>query len=386
VLDTPRVHTPALGRRLRHQPFLPEGVLIDGELKNMSPMAAQLKAATQEDIRDRIEKLRLTHSFLVRIDAPEEDARDSLVLQLKIAAAEAMLQDLMQGRVESTYTPSRELAPRQQETAGSNIVESSARISNGVHSVDDLEFHETEDNLSNYFTIPEVVPVVDAPAVVKLPPLPPPSVRPLNFPLPPTWGKEEGGHSPTKGLHVNPLRSGCTFPPRAPMPCDGRQSRVMPLGERQVDQGTRPKLLHSFTKRELQAATTIAQLPGMDDFLRDWGTPMNTSQHDTEDNPSARAAPSPVLHAANRSIMAEQIEGGDAPEPGRITTVPWSRPASASIWPERREPETMLKRNSDQLLAMCQTQQSAGLRAKTPTPAAKSVASSWGSLLVNPFK
>jgi len=76
---------------------------------DLSPLAKQLKTATQEDIRDRIQQLTLTRDLLVRPGASEEDTRDARILEIKIAASEAMLTDLSLDRVESTYAPRREV-------------------------------------------------------------------------------------------------------------------------------------------------------------------------------------------------------------------------------------------------------------------------------------
>ena len=88
VLDTPQV------RRFSHG--------SSEESKNLSSRATnslveQLETATQEDIRERIRTLRLTHSFLARPDASEEDAKDVPILEMKISASEAMLRELQNG-------------------------------------------------------------------------------------------------------------------------------------------------------------------------------------------------------------------------------------------------------------------------------------------------
>mmetsp|Transcript_46215 Transcript_46215/g.144948 ORF Transcript_46215/g.144948 Transcript_46215/m.144948 type:complete len:171 (-) Transcript_46215:3204-3716(-) len=46
--------------------------------KSLSVLAHQLKIATQEDLHDRIEQFRLTHAFLIREGASEQDRADAV--------------------------------------------------------------------------------------------------------------------------------------------------------------------------------------------------------------------------------------------------------------------------------------------------------------------
>ena len=76
-----------------------------GSRTNLLPLAEELKAATLEDIRDRICQLQLTRSFLVRPGASEEDARDARTLEIKISTSESLLKDLVACGAQSTVDP-----------------------------------------------------------------------------------------------------------------------------------------------------------------------------------------------------------------------------------------------------------------------------------------
>jgi hypothetical protein len=112
VLDTPQV------RRFWHG--------SSEESKNLSSCATnslveQLETATQEDIRERIRTLRLTHSFLARPEASEEDAKDAPILEMKISASEAMLKELQNGVTASIKPSSQPATNHEGRSAPSGI-------------------------------------------------------------------------------------------------------------------------------------------------------------------------------------------------------------------------------------------------------------------------
>jgi hypothetical protein len=117
VLDTPQV------RRFSHG--------SSEESKNSSfratnSLVEQLETATQEDIRERIRTLRLTHSFLARPDASEEDAKDVPILEMKISASEAMLKELQNG-VKPSIKPSSQMATKHEVRSAPSGIELQAR-------------------------------------------------------------------------------------------------------------------------------------------------------------------------------------------------------------------------------------------------------------------
>ena len=398
--NTPRVlETPLKARRSARQS-------LAGLSLATNSLVEQLETATQDDIRERIRTLRLTHSFLARPDASEEDAKDARILELKISASEAMLKELVQTGVEASVTPvgvndsqpvwkeegkkhkntthtakpwvvggdacypqgARECNPNTESRASAAVT---ADPADDAASFNDFNFE-------NYTTIPETpiqhaVPNSDT----GRPPLPPPRA-PVDGAIP--SASERGLLAMTDNLRLLQCAPHGLLPSAIEANAhggylEGSRPTARPSPAQRVP-------LHGLVQRggtdEPGLTSRLDQLPGMDEVLRDWSSPrrdMRVAPVDPEDAPSVRAAPSPAMR-----IMQER---GPPQPPGLATpveflTIPRSPGPSPTLKPERWEPEVTMAQssNTNQLIAKYESQRP-GRPDTRATSSNGSSASSW---------
>ena len=349
TFNTPRViDTP--GRSSRHTSTELQRSFSSGGSPsvNLSSLARELKMATQEDIRDRIHQLILTRDFLARPGATEEDARDARILEIKIAASEAMLTDLWHNRVESTYTPTGAMPESKQmesplgrkserldQSSNSPIEErtvlsvqstassaSDARTANAAW-VEDPDERGSPDS-SDFVIIPEGHTLQHTTNA------PPASIRP---PLPQLPQRRLLSPSATGSLHG---RCVALREVRRPLQSEGSD-----VHQRTTAVTTAAASLHALMGAADDRSDPIARLPDMDDVLRGRVSTPPRARHtpiSREDSPSTRASRSPMIPRATLGksprVSAPFMRSTD-PSDAQTPRVPRMNPA-------RQEPATTL--------------------------------------------